>query len=250
VNDLQIVEILNDPQNPRLEIYFLTNELRRKISYIKNELNNLYTKYSGRLWGSVKAKKGKEYISLSKELIMFLIHNQRLFHLVQKFSRLSLIAELYRRRKDNEPFVEGFYPWVLLEILKIHFKLEEGLDMEYLEAFKDYGQRLRKKIYANLAKEGKVSQNTFNNKLISVASSFLEASKGSFEYFTETLTRVMISYGVSIDADLLSIINKTNYREIATVIALSVMAEGSGSQKGREPDKEKEQQQNREVAEL
>jgi hypothetical protein len=60
----------------------------------------------------------------------------------------------------------------------------------------------------------------------------------------------MISYGVSIDADLLSIINKTNYREIATVIALSVMTEGSSSRKGGEPNKEKEQQQNREVAEL
>ncbi len=247
VNDLQIVEVLNNSQNPHLEIYFLTNELKKKFSCIRSELDSLYTKYGDKLWGSIRTKKGYKTINISKELIKFLILNQKLFYLVQRFSRLSLMAEFYRIRKDDKPFAKGFYPQVLLEILKIHFKLEEGLDMEYLEAFKDYGQRLRKKIYANLAKEGKVSQNTFNNKLISVASSFLEASKGSFEYFTETLTRVMISYGVSVDAYLLSIISKTNYKEIATVIALSVMTESS--RKDRKTSQEGEQQQE-EVAEL
>jgi hypothetical protein len=51
----------------------------------------------------------------------------------------------------------------------------------------------------------------------------LDASKGNFQQFMETLSRVIISYDADIDNSLLKVLDKTNYKEIATTIALSLL---------------------------
>ncbi len=236
--DLQIIEFYLDPQNPHLEFYMLTDEIISNLLKINNELEKLYTTYKDSLWGQVREKKGYKTVNISKELLRYLTQNQKLFYLVQQFSRLALMAESSRQKKDKKPLVKGFYISVLLQILKMHFELEEGLDMNYFEAFKDYGQFLRGRVYSQLSENGAINWNTFNNKIISLANSFLDASKGSFEHFMETLTRVMISYNASIDTDLLSMLSKDTYREISTVIALSLMTKKPGEEKPSEQKKE------------
>jgi len=56
-----------------------------------------------------------------------------------------------------------------------------------------------------------------------LSNSFLDASKGNFQQFMETLSRVIISYDADIDNSLLKVLDKTNYKEIATTIALSLL---------------------------
>ena len=132
------------------------------------------------------------------------------------------MAESFRQNNVRNAPVKGFYLNVLLQILKMHFILE-GFGMNYFEAFKEYGQFLRGKVLKQLSESGDINWNTFNNKIISLSNSFLDASKGNFQQFMETLTRVMISYDAPIDANLLEMIDKTTYKEIATTIALSLM---------------------------
>jgi CRISPR-associated protein Cst1 len=236
--DLQIIEFHLDPQNPHLEFYMLTDEIIDNLLKISNELEKLYTTYKDSLWGQVKEKKGYKTVNISKELLRYLAQNQKLIYLVQQFSKLALMAESFRQNDVKKPPVKGFYISVLLQILKMHFKLEEGLNMNHFEAFKEYGQLLRGRVYSQLSENGAINWNTFNNKIISLANSFLDASKGSFEHFMETLTRVMISYNASIDTDLLSMLGKDTYREISTVIAISLMTKKPGEEK---PSEQKEE---------
>lgn len=106
--------------------------------------------------------------------------------------------------------------------------------MNYFEAFKDYGQFLRGKVISQVSEGGNVNWNTFNNKIISLSNSFLDAGKGNFQQFMETLTRVMISYDAPIDTNLLKLINKDTYKEIATTIALSLMTKKPNEEKLKE----------------
>jgi len=100
--------------------------------------------------------------------------------------------------------------------------------MDMYEAFKEYGQFLRGRVFSSLSESGEINWNTFQNKIISLSNSFLDASKGTYNQFMETLTRVMISYDAPIDSNLLQMINKNTYKDIATTIALSVMTRKPG----------------------
>ncbi|MFN3788028.1 hypothetical protein [Sulfurihydrogenibium azorense] len=231
--DLQIIEFYLDSKNPKLEFYMLTDEVIENILKVSSQLENLYINYKDSLWGQVKDKNGYEEINLSKELLKYLSYNQKLFFLVQRFAKLGIMAESFRQGNVRNPPVKGFYINVLLEILKIHFILEE-LGMNYFEAFKDYGQFLRGKVISQVSEGGNVNWNTFNNKIISLSNSFLDAGKGNFQQFMETLTRVMISYDAPIDTNLLKLINKDTYKEIATTIALSLMTKKPNEEKLKE----------------
>jgi len=234
IRDLQILEFYLDPQNPNLDFYLLTEETIQNLIKLENELNKLYTNYKDSLWGQVKDKQGYQTINLSKELLYAIVNNQKLIVIVQRFLKLALMAESFRIKekegkikKQNIP-VKGFYISVLLHILKMHFKLEEGLDMDMYNAFKEYGQFLRRRVFSSLSESGEINWNTFNNKIISLSNSFLDASKGTFNQFMETLTRVMISYDAPIDSSLLQMITKDTYKDIATTIALAVMTRKPG----------------------
>ncbi len=231
LKDLQILEFYLDSQNPNLEFYLLTDDILENILKLQDILNKLYTTYKDSLWGQIKDKSGYSNINLSKEILKFISTNQKLFYLVLKYTKLALMAETFRQNKTKNPPVKGFFINVLMEILKMHFVLE-GLNMNHFEAFKEYGQFLRGKVLSQLSEGGNINWNTFNNKIIALSNSFLDASKGSFEQFMETLTRVMISYDAPINTDHLSMLNKNNYKEIATTIALAVMTEkGKGNKK-------------------
>jgi len=220
--DLQIIEFHLSSQNPNLEFYMFTDEVVENILRVSSQLENLYKNYKDTLWGQVKDKNGYETINISKKLLKYLTQNQKLIFLVQEFAKLGLMAESFRQNNVRNAPVRGFYINVLLQILNMHFILEE-FGMEYFNAFKEYGQFLRGRVIAKLSEKGNVNWNTFNNKIISLSNSFLDASKGNYQQFMETLTRVMISYDAPIDSSLLQMIYKNTYKEIATTIALSLM---------------------------
>ncbi len=228
IRDLQILEFYLDPQNPNLDFYLLTEETIRNLIKLENELNKLYTDYKDSLWGQVKDKQGYQTINLSKELLHAIVNNQKLIVIVWRFLKLALMAENFRQNNVKNPPVKGFYISVLLHILKMHFKLEEGLNMDMYNAFKEYGQFLRGRVFSSLSESGEINWNTFNNKIISLSNSFLDASKGTFNQFMETLTRVMISYDAPIDSNLLQMITKDTYKDIAMAIALAVMTKKPG----------------------
>ncbi|GAB6072404.1 hypothetical protein JCM14244_07810 [Venenivibrio stagnispumantis] len=223
IKELQILEFYLDSQNPKLDFYFLTEKTIKNLIKLENELEKLYTNYKNSLFGYVKSKKGYEVVNLSKEILNAIANNQKLIILVQKFLKFALMSENFRQKNVKNPPVKGFYIDVLLYILKMHFILEEALGMDMYDSFKEYGQFLRGRVYSSLSEDGDINWNTFNNKIISLANSFLDASKGTFDQFMETLTRVMISYDAPIDSNLLSMIRKDSYKDIATTIALSVM---------------------------
>lgn len=226
--DLQILEFYLDSKNPNLEIYILTEEVIKNIIKVNLQLEKLFIgNYD--LRGQIKDKNEYKTIYLSKEILKYLTQNQKLIFLVQRFAKLGIMAESFRQKNVRNPSVKGFYIHVLLEILKIHFILE-GLGMNSFDLFKDYGQFLRGKVIKKLSDGQEVNWNTFNNKIISLANSFLDASKGSFSQFMETFTRVIISYDAPIDAQLLKMINKDTYREISTTIALSLMTGKTSSE--------------------
>lgn len=223
IKELQILEFYLDPQNPKLDFYFLTEKIIKHLIKLENELEKLYTDYKNSFFGYVKSKKGYEIVNLSKEILNSIVNNQKLIILVRKFSKFALMSENFKQKNVKNPPVKGFYIDVLLYILKMHFKLEEDLGMDMYNSFKEYGQFLRGRVYSSLSENGDINWNTFNNKIISLANSFLDASKGTFDQFMETLTRVMISYDAPIDSNLLSMIRKDSYKDIATTIALAVM---------------------------
>ncbi|HHG73633.1 MAG TPA: hypothetical protein ENK22_01125 [Persephonella sp.] len=230
IRDLQILEFYLDPQNPSLEFYLLTEETIKNLIKLENELNKLYTDYKDSLWEQVKDKQGYQTINLSKKLLHAIVNNQKLIVLVQRFLKFGLMAESFRQNNTKNPPVKGFHISVLLHILKMHFKLEEELNMDMYNAFKEYGQFLRGRVFSSLSEGGEINWNTFNNKIISLSNSFLDASKGTYNQFMETLTRVMISYDAPIDSNLLQMITKNTYKDIATTIALAVMTRKPGEE--------------------
>jgi CRISPR-associated protein Cst1 len=232
IKEIQIIEFFMDSQNPNLEFYLLTDSIIENLLKITSQLEKLYSDdYKKSLWGQVKDKK----IDISKELLKCITQNQKLILLVQRYAKLGLMAESFEQKNVKNPPIKGFKIYVLLKILEMHFILE-GIGMNSFEAFKSYGQYLRGKIVSQLSEGKDVNWNTFNNKIISLANSFLDASKGSFQQFMETLTRVIITYDAPIDAEMLNMINKNTYKEISTTIALSLMTNST-----KKPVKEEQQ---------
>jgi len=233
--EIQMIEFNLDSKNPSLEFYILIDIAIETIIAIERQLKNLYETHRNALYGSVKKGETVCKIDLSKEIIKYISQNQKLIYLVQRYSRLGMMAEISRQNKDENPPVKGFYIDVLLKILEMHFILE-GIGMNYYEASKEYGQFLRGKVAEKVAKTNADGQqyidwNTFENRIIQLSNSFLDASKGNFQQFIETLTRVIISYDAPIDTNLLKILNKNNYREIATTIALSLLIKKAKDEK-------------------
>jgi len=225
IRDLQVIEFYLDSQEPKMEFYILTEETIKNLIRIHDELGKLQEKYHNILIGEIKDRKGHRRVNLLEETLKCIFQNQNLFYFVHRFAKLSFMAESFRQNRMRKPPLKGFYPLGLLKILNLHFKLSGGLRMVNFEAFKEYGQNLSRKIYSQLKERGGFDPNTYNNKKISLANAFLNASKGDLRQFMETLTRVIITYNAPINNELLSMINENTYREISTLIALSIMAE-------------------------
>jgi len=134
------------------------------------------------------------------------------------------MSEIFRQNKTRNPPIKGFSAWTFLEFLKIHYKLE-GKNMNEFQSFKELGQRIRQRIFMILTdnKTKPINWNTFDNKIISLSNSFLNASKGSLQQFQELLCRVIITNGLNVNIDSVNIITKENYSEVATTIALALL---------------------------
>jgi len=233
--EIQMIEFNLDSKHPSIEFYILIDKAIENIIAIERQLKNLYENHKNALYGSVKQGETEYKIDLSKEIIKYISQNQKLIYLVQRYSKLGMMAEISRQKKDENPPVKWFSIDVLLKILEMHFKLEVG--MNYYEASKEYGQFLRGKVRRKLAKvndetqQESVDWNTFNNRIIQLSNSFLDASKGNFQQFMEILSRVIISYDAPIDTNLLKVLDKTNYKEIVTTIALSLLVKKDKDEK-------------------
>jgi len=196
----------------------------------------LYENYRDALYGSIKQGDTACKIDLSKEIIRYISQNQKLIYLVHRYSRLGIMAEIYRQKEEENPPVKGFSINVLLKILEMHFILE-GIGMNYYEVSKEFGQLLRGKVKQKVTKVNEetkqeiVDWNAFGNRIIQLSNSFLDASKGNFQQFMDTLSRVIISYDADIDNSLLKVLDKTNYKEIATTIALSLLVKKDKDEK-------------------
>lgn len=232
VGDLQVIEFFIDSQKPDLTFYLMSSISLEKMLKVDDILEKLYEQKNKRLYGEIKSQNGFQYIDLSEEILFHISYNQKFIRLIDKYINLVISAEIFRQKvrqnqiKENKVLVKGFYADIFLDILKIHFKLEEQEDMDSFEYFKNYGQKLRNTIYAQLIKKsgGTDILNVFNNRIISIANSFLNSSKGSFQQFAENLTRITIQYEYPINSNGLSFLNEKSYREIASLLALSVVS--------------------------
>jgi hypothetical protein len=233
--EIQMIEFNLDSKNPGIEFYILIDKTIKNLINIEPQLKNLYENHRDALYGSIKQGDTAYKIDLSKEIIKYISQNQKLIYLVQRYSRLGIKAEIYRQKEEENPPVKGFSISVLLKILEMHFILEVG--MNYYKVSKEFGQLLRGKVKQKVTKvndetkQETVDWNAFGNRIIQLSNSFLDASKGNFQQFMETLSRVIISYDADIDNSLLKVLDKTNYKEIATTIALSLLVKKDKDEK-------------------
>ncbi len=230
VRELQIFGFKLDSQNPLMEMFILTRKSIENIIKIEEKLSELFTENNvNRLIAYVREKNKYTKLDLSKELLQYIANNQKLFYLVQKYARCCIMSETFRQNKTKNPPLRNFSSWLFLKFMEISYKLEDK-DMNEFKDFKDLGQRIRQRIYMILTnnKTKPINWNTFDNKIISISNSFLNASKGSLQQFQELLSRIIISYGLNVSIDTINMITKENYPEIATTIALSVLVAQSG----------------------
>ncbi|MGC8771400.1 MAG: hypothetical protein ACP5Q5_09135 [Brevinematia bacterium] len=230
VKELQILGFKLDSKNPLMEMFILTETSIRNIIKIEEKLNEFFTEDNVRkLIAYVREKNKYVPLDLSKELLEYVANNQKIFYLVPKYARYCIMSENFKQNKTKNPPVINFSSWLFLKFIEIHYILEDK-DMNEFKEFKDLGQRIRQRIYMILTnnKTKPINWNTFDNKIISISNSFLNASKGSLQQFQELLSRIIISYGLNVSIDTINIITKENYPEIATTIALAVLVAQSG----------------------
>lgn len=228
IKELQVFSFNLNPQNPLMDVFILQESTIRNIIKIEEEINSLFNENNiNLLYGQVR--KGGQYIEIdfAKEFLQAISQNQKIFYLVTKYARYCIMSEIFRQNGTEKPPIKNFSPKIFLIFLKIHFKLE-GFMNEF-EIFQDLGQRMRQRIYMVLTdNETKpIDWNTFNNKIISLANSYLNSSKASFQQFMELLARTIINLELNTNIDVIKSVTKDNFSEVATTIALSVLVAGS-----------------------
>lgn len=238
VKELQILSFRLDSKNPLIEMFILSEGTIYNLIKIENQLNSLFDENNiSKLFGYIREKDRYAKIDFSKELMKNLSQNQKIIYLVQKYSRYCIMSETFKQNKTEKPPVRNFTPWLFLNFLKIHFKLE-GYMIDEFNKFQEIGQRMRQRVYMLLIdnKTKSINWNTFDNKIISLSNSFLNTSKGSLQQFQELLSRVIISLGLNIDMSIIKIINKENFGEITTIIALALLVSQPAENRNREDD--------------
>ncbi len=242
VKEIQVLSFRLDPKDPLMEMFILSESTIYNLIKIEDQLDSLFNENNiSKLFGYVRENDKYTKIDFSKELIKNLSQNQKIIYLVQKYSRYCIMSETFKQNKTKKQPVKNFTPWLFLNLLNIHFKLE-GYMADEFNKFQEIGQRIRQRLYMCLTdnKTKPINWNTFDNKIISLSNSFLNASKGSLQQFQELLSRVIISLGLTIDIGTIRIINKENFGEVTTTIALALLASQSTENSDRK-DNQKEQ---------
>lgn len=233
VYDFQIIEFFIDSQEPDIKFYILNRHSIENMIKIHTLLETLYSSKSKRLWGAIKGSKRKVFsFDISREIIFHLSHNLRFLNIVHKYYSCILRAEIIRQQitdgkvKKEKATIQGFFPDIFLDVIKIDTELYGGLTMQYLDEFKSYGQKIRNSIYASLIEGKKYEEikSTFNNKIIALSNQIMNSSNSSFKQFAETLARVAISHGTLLSSEQLGILNDNNYKDIGAIIALALIS--------------------------
>jgi len=233
VYDFQIIEFYIDSKEPDIKFYILNRHCIDNMIKIHALLETLYSSKSNRLWGTIKGSKGKNFsFNIGREIIFHLSHNLRFLNIVCKYYSYILRSEIIRQQiaegkiKQEKATIQGFFPDIFLDIIKIDIELYGGLSMQYLDEFKSYGQKIRNSIYASLI-EGKTYEeikSTFNNKIIALSNQIMNSTNSSFKQFAETLVRIAISHGVLLSNEQLGVLNENNYKDIGAIIALALIS--------------------------
>ena len=228
IKELQVFSFNLNSQNPLIDIFILQESSIINIIKIEEDIISLFNENNTKLlYGYVR--KGSKYIKIdfAKEFMQIISQNQSVFYIVVKYARYCIMSEIFRQNGTKNPPLRNFSPKIFLMFLKIHFKLEDY--MNEFEVFQDLGQKIRQRVYMILTenKTKPINWNTFDNKIISLSNSFLNASKASLQQFQELLAITIISLGLNTNIDVIKSINKDNFSEVATTIALSVLVAGS-----------------------
>lgn len=136
--------------------------------------------------------------------------------------KVDLIVNCVIKQASGNKNIQGFDSKATdaaIVMLNISLKLKGVLDMNPLEDFKQFGDRVRAKIYV-----GK-SRNAAKNKAVSFSSSLRDAVNESKEKLMETLLQLSIYSEVPMSCSMISKLSSAdfNYKEAGLAVALTLM---------------------------
>lgn len=136
--------------------------------------------------------------------------------------KVDFIVNCIIKQASGNRNIQGFDSKAInaaMVMLNISLKLKGVMDMDPLEEFRQFGDRVRAKIYA-----GK-SRNAAKNKAVSFSSSLRDAVNESKEKLMETLLQLSIYSEVPMSCSMVSKLSSENfnYKEAGLAVALTLL---------------------------
>jgi CRISPR-associated protein Cst1 len=207
--DRLFIEMRFSGQEPDIDFLPLTSHLLQFFY----ENNKLFEKlHENDFTGKAKTP----IIRAFRDTIVSLINGEDLT------DKVDLIANCIIKQASGNKNIQGFdsnATDAAIVMLNISLKLKGVLDMNPLEDFKQFGDKVRAKIYA-----GK-SRNAAKNKAVSFSASLRDAVNESKEKLMETLLQLSIYSEVPMPCSMVSKLSSAdfNYKEAGLAVALTLM---------------------------
>ncbi len=136
--------------------------------------------------------------------------------------KVDLIVNCITKQASGNKNIQGFDSKAIdaaIVMLNISLKLKGVMDMNPLEDFKQFGDRVRAKIYASK------SRNAAKNKVVSFSASLRDAVNESKEKLMEILLQLSIYSEVPMPCSMVSKLSSVdfNYKEAGLAVALTLM---------------------------
>lgn len=229
-----VISVLLDGEKPEIELLSFNKEgveRVRRLKGIKTGDENKIKWFINRNKKNDKdntiafvsqSKGGYKEIYLGKEFLLTLLSGRDLYiDFVSKYLPFvikSVNDEIKAKKGNNNSLFKNFRPEFFLDVLDIKYTLEERMIMDYKEV-KEFGEKLKSAI-----KKSSSNNNVANNKMVSVANALINSSNAGYSDFLNTLTRIMITYDIRLRKDVYQSIDKSNYKEVASIIALALFS--------------------------
>lgn len=207
--DKLFIEMRFRGQEPDIDFLPLTSRLLQFFY----ENNKLFEKL---LEHDFTGKAKNPIIHAFRDTIICLINGEDLTE------KVDLIVNCVIKQASGNKNIQGFDLRSInaaMVMLNISLKSKEVLDMNPLEDFKQFGDRVRAKIYA-----GK-SRNAAKNKAVSFSASLRDSVNESKEKLMETLLQLSIYSEVPMPCTMVSKLSSVdfNYKEAGLIVALTLM---------------------------
>lgn len=207
--DKLFIEMRFSGQEPDIDFLPLTARLLQFFY----ENNKLFEKLRG---DDFTGKAKTPIIRAFRDTIICLINGEDLTE------KVDLIVNCVIKQASGNKNIQGFDLRSInaaMVMLNISLKSKGVLDMNPLEDFKQFGDRVRAKIYA-----GK-SRNAAKNKAVSFSASLRDAVNESKEKLMETLLQLSIYSEVPMPCSMVSKLSSVdfNYKEAGLAVALTLM---------------------------